>query len=140
MNILSRLFNSPEMAALKKGMDGAAVRHRAIANNIANVSTPGYKRQVVDFESELWDALKGSGSGLTTTHPKHFGGGSGGIQGVCPQIEQDKRTTIRVDQNTVNIDQEMVDLTKNAGRYAERAALLNRMYSQLRSAISGNVR
>ena len=43
---------------LDKAADGAWLRNEAIANNIANVNTPGYKRQDVSFEAELKHALK----------------------------------------------------------------------------------
>ena len=38
---------------LHKAADASALRNKAIANNLANVDTPGYKRQDVDFESVL---------------------------------------------------------------------------------------
>ena len=138
--ILDRLFDVPVVAALKKGLEGAAVRHRAIANNIANVSTPGYKRQVVTFEQELWRALEGGSSGLKTSHPKHLGGASHAISDVRPTVGVDQRSVLRVDGNTVNIDQEMVDLAKNSGEYAQRAEILNRLYGQIKAAIRGQVR
>ena len=45
---------------LDKAADAAWIRNDAIANNIANVDTPGYKRQDVDFEGELQRALGNS--------------------------------------------------------------------------------
>jgi len=138
--VFERLFDIPVVSALKKGLEGAAVRHRAIANNIANVSTPGYKRQVVSFEQELWKALEGSPAGLKTSHPKHVGGGAGAISAVRPALTLDEKSVIRVDENTVNIDQEMVDLAKNSAEYAQRAEILNRLYGQIKAAIRGQAR
>ena len=45
---------------LGKAADGAWARNEALSNNIANVDTPGYKRQDVSFETELQHALKAS--------------------------------------------------------------------------------
>lgn len=45
---------------LDKAADASWLRNEAIANNIANVDTPGYKRQDVSFESELARALGAS--------------------------------------------------------------------------------
>ena len=42
---------------MDKAADASWLRDQAIANNIANVNTPGYKRQDVTFESELRHAL-----------------------------------------------------------------------------------
>ena len=140
MSIFDRAFGQPVVMALKKGMQGCALRHEAIANNIANVSTPGYKRQVVKFEDELWEALGGDEFHLKTTHSKHFNGGGQGIDAISPRMELDTETSIRIDGNTVNIDQEMVDLTKNSGRFAQQAEILNRIYGQIKASISGNSR
>jgi len=140
MTIFDRAFGTPLMAALKKGLEGAAIRQEAISNNIANVSTPGYKRQAVKFEDELWSALGGSGFHLTTTHPAHYNGGGQGIESIRPRLELDQESSIRIDGNTVNIDQEMVELAKNSGRFAQLAELLNRQYGQIKAALSGNMR
>ena len=45
---------------LDKAADASWLRNEAIANNIANVDTPGYKREDITFESELSRALKHS--------------------------------------------------------------------------------
>ncbi len=45
---------------LDKAADASWLRNQAIANNIANATTPNYKRQDVAFESELQRALKHS--------------------------------------------------------------------------------
>ena len=42
---------------LDKAADASWMRNEAIANNIANATTPGYKRQDVAFEAELRKAL-----------------------------------------------------------------------------------
>ena len=42
---------------LDRAADAAWQRNEAISNNIANVDTPGYKRQDVAFESVLQQAL-----------------------------------------------------------------------------------
>ncbi len=45
---------------LDRAADAAWLRNDAISNNIANATTPGYKRQDVAFESELRKALGNS--------------------------------------------------------------------------------
>ncbi len=45
---------------LDKAMDASMLRHEAISNNISNADTPGYKRQDVDFETQLAKALRHS--------------------------------------------------------------------------------
>ena len=44
---------------LEKACDASWMRNSAIANNLANVNTPGYKRKDVDFETYLQGAVSG---------------------------------------------------------------------------------
>ena len=46
---------------MNKALDASWLRNETIANNIANQSTPGYKREDVDFEGALKQALQASG-------------------------------------------------------------------------------
>ena len=45
---------------LDKALDASALRHEAISNNLANADTPNYKRQDVNFETQLAKALRHS--------------------------------------------------------------------------------
>lgn len=95
-------------------LDAGSLRHKVIAQNVANVNTPGYKRLEVKFADEL-------GRATGDAKPQV-------VEGVGPE---------RVDGNTVDIDREMNDLTKNALLYqAVMQVLANRM-SALRSAVAG---
>jgi flagellar basal-body rod protein FlgB len=48
---------------LSAALDGLALRQQVIADNIANVDTPGFRATTVDFESSLRDAVaSGDGS------------------------------------------------------------------------------
>ena len=47
------MLASVTSAALASALDGLAARQRAIANNIANVNTPGYTAERVSFEDAL---------------------------------------------------------------------------------------
>ncbi|MFH0880983.1 MAG: flagellar basal body rod protein FlgB, partial [Lentisphaerota bacterium] len=43
---------------LNKMLDVSALRQRVLANNLANINTPGYKRLDVKFRDELTDAIR----------------------------------------------------------------------------------
>ncbi|MDE7359262.1 MAG: flagellar basal body rod protein FlgB [Lachnospiraceae bacterium] len=45
---------------LDKALDASALRHEVISNNLSNVDTPNYKRQDVNFETQLAKALRHS--------------------------------------------------------------------------------
>ena len=42
------LFDTTQLA-LERAIEGAALRHEALADNLANANTPGYQRVDVDF-------------------------------------------------------------------------------------------
>jgi flagellar basal-body rod protein FlgB len=105
---------------LKSLLDAANLRHRVIAQNIANVNTPGYHRLEVRFEDELARSLKAGG-----VRPR-------------PQIaEAEGDGYERVDGNNVDIDDEMGRLSKNALLFNAYSQLLANKVGQMRSAITG---
>ncbi|OMH23528.1 flagellar biosynthesis protein FlgB [Tersicoccus phoenicis] len=59
------MLESVTNTALTSALDGLAARQRAIADNIANVNTPGYRAQRVAFEEALTASVR-TGSGRTT--------------------------------------------------------------------------
>lgn len=101
-------------------MDASSLRHRVISQNVANVNTPNYKRLEVAFEGELTKAL----------------GTPAGTGSVVPKVVVTDNPE-RVDGNTVDIDREMNDLTKNALLYQAVSQILASRLGSLRSAISG---
>jgi flagellar basal-body rod protein FlgB len=102
-------------------LDASALRHRVVAQNVANVNTPGYKRREVAFEGELKKALG---------HPT-------GVTGhVAPKVVETDNPE-RVDGNTVDLDREMGDLTKNALLYQAVSQIIASRLASMRSAISG---
>jgi flagellar basal-body rod protein FlgB len=62
------VFESLTTSALTTALTGLAARQRAIADNIANVNTPGYQSKRVQFEEALASSVaRGSGSAEITT-------------------------------------------------------------------------
>lgn len=102
-------------------LDAASLRHRVLSQNVANVNTPGYKRLEVVFEGELKKAL---------------GYPSGGTAHVAPKVVATEDPE-RVDGNTVDIDREMNDVTKNGLLYQAVSQIIASRLGSLRSAISG---
>jgi len=106
---------------LETGMKAAGLRHNAIANNIANLETTGYRRLDVKFEQLLQKALDSAGP----VRP-------GQIQ---PQIHQPKQTPVKSNGNDVNLESEIGQMLKNILRYKTYVRLLNKKYDQLNLAI-----
>ena len=54
---MSLAMPDPVSAVLSSALDGLSLRQRVIADNIANVDTPGFRATSVDFESSLAAAI-----------------------------------------------------------------------------------
>jgi len=119
---------------LQQALHGLAQRQTAIAGNIANVDTPGYKRQDVDFETSLRASLgMGSAPRLATTDPRHTAvADSGGslFQAASGAGNGGSRTG-RNDGNDVDIDYEMTQLSETQLRYELLAQATSARFSTL---------
>ncbi|OUM96987.1 MAG: flagellar basal-body rod protein FlgB [Thermobacillus sp. ZCTH02-B1] len=135
MNVLG----GSETALLRTAISAAEVRQQVIADNIANVDTPGFKRSEVLFEELLAEQLgkrTESKLELRRTHARHIPAGRGaGV--VRPRIVMDETTRMNNNDNNVDIDREMALLAKNQLRYNAMIQQLNHKISMLRIGIEG---
>jgi flagellar basal-body rod protein FlgB len=131
------LFRTTDLLA--HGLDAAQLRQDTIANNIANVDTPGFKASEVEFESYMKDALEDDGSGfqMKTTSGKHISASSGDALDVQPQVVTNDSSSMRMDGNSVDIDEQMSALAKNTIWYNTLATKLNGELGRLKTAIDG---
>jgi flagellar basal-body rod protein FlgB len=113
------LFDTTQ-SGLERALSGAALRQEAIASNIANVNTPGYRRQDVDFQSALQAA---------------WNQGHAAVDRVQPAIGVDPSSAIRQDGSSVDIDVEAAAQAKNGLQYEAVAQVLKTRAAILRSAI-----
>lgn len=60
-------LNTPLLHLSERALDVATARQAVIANNMANIDTPGYRTRDVDFGSELQRALNDSASSVNNT-------------------------------------------------------------------------
>ena len=114
-----------QFGLLEKLVDTCAIKHRVIANNIANVNTPGYKRLDVSFESELKTALKGNPFDISSVKPK------------IVVTKDTEKTSLRKDGNNVNMEDEVSELVKNTLSYNVYTQLMSKKFAALKLAIGG---
>ncbi|MGI6484912.1 MAG: flagellar basal body rod protein FlgB [Tepidanaerobacteraceae bacterium] len=119
---------------MQKYMDAKWLRNEVISNNIANVDTPGFKRSDVSFEELLKSKLKQDRLRLSTTNKGHINNISMALKE--PQVYVQRDTVYRNDENNVDIDNEMVQLTKNTLSYNILADQTQKRFQLLRTAIS----
>jgi flagellar basal-body rod protein FlgB len=133
--VVKSILSSPQEAVLERALAAAALRHKVISNNIANVNTPGFKKSDVVFEDRLAEAMAGGKAALSRTHARHLPG-RGAAGGEGPAIVTDTTTSLRTDGNNVDIDAEMAGIAKNSIYYDAVAQQLGRYFTNLKSAIS----
>lgn len=127
----------PSMQLLRKTLDLRSENQRVIASNIANADTPGYAPARFEFEKQLEAAVKRKGV-AAATHPDHFPiGGAGNIGSVSGTITRRHDKTGIGDENGVNMDQEMMALSKNELLYETAAQLLKKKLTQLSYVVQG---
>ena len=104
------IFNKVGIPKSQKYLDLASLKHKLVAGNVANVSTPGFKSKNFDFHSEF-KKVSGEGSSLrgVTTNPNHIPTGS--HEAKPPKLEA-KRVEVG-EMNSVDIDKEIAGLAQN---------------------------
>ncbi len=124
--MIEALFNQTNYIAAKTGIDASHLKQQAIASNLANAETPGYKR--VDTASSFQEAFNQALNGGDKTELKR----------IKPTIEIDKTAiSTREDGNSVDIEHEIVQLNQNALAHKLQTQLISGTLSKLRLAITG---
>ena len=139
--MLEQIFNSSNFNYLPRALTAASIRQEVIANNVANVNTPNFKKSVVEFEELLAREIYGEEDDgklkMARTHDKHLPYVPLEFRAE-PTISQDNSTVMRVDDNNVDIDIEMASLAKNQLYYNAIVTQFGGHISKLRNAITSN--
>jgi flagellar basal-body rod protein FlgB len=127
------VFDKTGIPLLQRFLDMASVRHKMIAGNIANISTPKFQSKDIDFHGELKKALNNkSHIQGTLTNPAHLPLGSGSDKGPEVIVNRSKETN---GINNVNADSEVANLAQNQIYYSIGATLMAKSFEGLRNAI-----
>ncbi|MBN1973730.1 MAG: flagellar basal body rod protein FlgB [Sedimentisphaerales bacterium] len=106
---------------LDAGIRAENLRQKTIANNIANIETPEYRRLDVKFEEILSKSLDEDGSVE--------------MSDLEPLLYTPKDTPVKENGNDVSMETEVGQLVENSLRYKAYVRLLNKKYQQIASAI-----
>ena len=124
--MIDALFNDPNYLAGKKTLDAIALRQEAIASNIANLETPGYRRVDLapSFKAELEKACAT--------------GDAQQIASLKPALAADLDAVPGSrDGNTVNLETEMMNLNQNTLANAVETQVVSYQLLKLQMAITG---
>ena len=114
---------------LQKASEASAKRHEVISNNIANVDTPNYKRQELDFGKML------SGAFNRTTNLDEAVANMD-LEALKPNVYRDNKTlSYRLDGNNVDVETENAYLAENQLRYYTLIDSISQEFTRLQSVI-----
>jgi flagellar basal-body rod protein FlgB len=116
VQILGNLFGS-HLDRLQKSMGLATKRHAALSNNLANVNTPGYKRQDVDFNLQLEEAMDAQSKAGSKLKGPNAG------------------SSMRLDGNSVDLEQEVMSLAETELRYQALTDMTASYFAGLKNVI-----
>ena len=110
------MITSVTATAIESALTGLAARQRAIADNIANVNTPGFRAQRVAFEDALATSIRD---------------GSGRVE---PTMQRSLEPT-RLDGNNVNLDTETVSNIDTVLRFQFASRAMDGQFASVRTAL-----
>jgi flagellar basal-body rod protein FlgB len=114
------LFDTTQLA-LERAIEGAGKRHQALAANLANANTPGYRRVDVDFHGTLAAAIEGGPDALRNLSITAAPDASAGA--------------VRADGSTVDVDSESAKLAANALEHSAAVQVAHARIGILRAAM-----
>jgi flagellar basal-body rod protein FlgB len=114
------VFDDVTSASLRVAAAGLSARQTAIADNIANIETPGYHARKVKFEEALSSAVSHGES----------------PDSVKPSVLTSEEPT-RLNGSNVNLDEESLSHIDTTMRYQLTLRAMDSKYSMLRDAIKG---
>ncbi len=121
------IFQSDTYVLARKLLDAAVVRQEAVAANIANAETPGYRR--VDVAPDFAEQLK------ARMAEGHLAGAADTLR---PEIAEDAfARSLRPDGNTVEIEHELLAMNRNSVEHEYLSEVITQNIKQLKMAISG---
>ncbi len=119
------MIDTPLMRGLERVLDQSAFRHQVIAENLANIDTPGYRtRDVRTFAGEIEQAMTGDEAPFAQP-------------AFTPVAHEIPGLLERPDGNNVSVERESLLLAQNQLRFTVAVAFMKAEFHRLSSAISG---
>lgn len=127
--INSNAFNY--INVLHKAADASLLRNEIIANNIANIDTPNFKRSDVNFEGILRNQLQGG-------QPLDKKVANVKLHNLEPVVYKDNSNlSYRLDGNNVDIDVESANLAENQIRYNALVDSISHEFNRIKTVLNG---
>lgn len=118
---------------LKTAADASWLREEVLTNNIANVDTPNYKRQDVEFTTYLKSALEQAGTPASTLTQKV---NEANLSGITTRTYTENTTlSYRMDGNNVDLSTENVELAAEQINYNALIDSMNNEFTRMKAVL-----
>lgn len=118
---------------LKTAADASWLREEVLTNNIANVDTPNYKRQDVEFTTYLKSALEQAGTPASTLTQKV---NEANLSGITTRTYTENTTlSYRVDGNNVDLSTENAELAAEQINYNALIDSMNNEFTRMKAVL-----
>lgn len=104
------------------GIRAESLRQKAIAGNVANLETPGYRRVDINFKELLAKAMNSP----QEADPMN----------IQPEVFHPNTTVVKSNGNDVNLEVEVGEMVKNTLRHKTYIRLLQKKYAQMELAMN----
>lgn len=129
--MIDSLFVDNATRAAKAALDGLSIRQQAISRNLANVDTPGYRAKTINFEDTLKRMFIGDDSlPLKKTNTAHL---ASPTEKVGFSLSDRPGGSFRADQNNVDIDVEMSDMSEAGIQYQAVTQMVSKKLALLKT-------
>ena len=118
---------------LDKAADASWMRENVITNNIANIDTPGYKRQDVDFESVLQKALGKTKYSSLDKKVRELNQDLGKL--TTTSYTDAANYSYRLDRNNVDENTENAELVSESLRYQLLTTAITNNFSRMQTVL-----
>ena len=118
---------------LDKAADASWMRENVITNNIANIDTPGYKRQDVDFESVLQKALGKTKYSSLDKKVRELNQDLGKL--TTTSYTDAANYSYRLDRNNVDENTENAELASESLRYQLLTTAITNNFSRMQTVL-----
>lgn len=105
----------------------SSTNQKLISGNLANINTPGYSAKQLSFENTLRQSLEEQVLHMVRSNGRHM---------APDDPVQAMETPEVVEKGPVDLDTEMVNLTKNSIEYQYMVSMLNKKFTMLKTAIT----
>jgi len=129
--VVNEITDRAILAALGRQMSNAVQRQSVAAGNLANLDTPGYKARAVTFGDVLDSELQATVAPARTS-PGHLGG----VAQPAGTESEVEGLGARRDGNTVQLDRELLDMTRASGEFSAAQTALAAKFRLVRYAIN----